>query len=88
MTAETRHFSREEMNLLVMDIARVPDGMRRWSDLIQRRFQPTRNTRFGAVALIERRHINGSIENTVSVLRNAFALKPLPEKLLEDLESL
>ncbi len=49
-----RHFSREEMNILVMDVSRTPGVLKSRIPLIQRRLQPGTNRRFGAVMLFHR----------------------------------
>jgi hypothetical protein len=51
---EHHHFSRKSCNLLVIDTTAVPAGIVDWLPLVERRFQPTQNTRVGAVALYVR----------------------------------
>ena len=53
LEAEAKHFSKEEANLVVMDITRMPNGIKAFAPLVQRRFQPGLNRRFGAVALFQ-----------------------------------
>ncbi len=84
MIGEAHHFSHQEMNLLVMDVSGIPGGIRSWSALIQRRFQPKRNRRFGAVVLFAS-HMqikNATVKTQWSVLQNPYAYRPLPESLL------
>jgi hypothetical protein len=90
MGAETQHFSRNEQNLLVIDVSAIPDGIRSWIPLIQRRLQPAINTRFGAVALITSDLSQGTGErlDRWTVLRNQYALRPLSDWFLQILQEL
>lgn len=89
MSAEAHHFSNKETNILVMDISRVPAGIRCWSPLIQRRFQPNINRRFGAVVLLAGYIATaGIISWRCSVLQNQYAYKQPPKCLLDDLVKL
>ena len=88
MSAEAVHFSNEEINILVMDISRVPGGIRCWSPLIQRRFQPNINRRFGAVVLLSSRIEAAGISWRCSVLQNQYAYKKPPKCLLDNLVKL
>jgi hypothetical protein len=54
MVAETHQLSRDEINVLAIDLSNIPGGIRDWKPLIQRRFQPNLNRRFGAVVLFTR----------------------------------
>lgn len=87
MQAETHHFSADHSNVLVIDITRVPGGMR-WGSLIQRRLQPNQNRRFGAVILV-RRWIGESnlVEEEWRVVRNPHAYQPVPEDFLASFET-
>ncbi len=87
---EARHFSRDQTNLLAMDVTKVPGGIRTWTPLIERRFQPTRNRRIGAVALFSSGlsvH-RGALLRRWTVLCNPHALNPVPQSLLSDIVSL
>ena len=88
MSAEAEHFSREEINILVMDVSRVPDGIRCWSPLIQRRFQPNINRRFGAVVLLSSYIEAAGISRRCSVLQNQYAYKKPPKCILDNLVKL
>jgi hypothetical protein len=46
---ESHHFSRDHMNILVMDVSRVVSNLQAWVKLIERCLQPKQNRRFGAV---------------------------------------
>jgi len=83
-------FSRQEMNLLVIDVSNIPDGIRQWVALIKRRLQPKINRRFGAVVLFFRyfQIKDANFKTRWSVLRNPYAYRPLPESLLNDIMSL
>jgi hypothetical protein len=80
MIAESHHFSKDECNLLVMDVTQVPSGIKSWLPLLRRRFQPDRNTRFGGVCLFE----NYPHEVKWSIEENPFASNPLPKEFIEN----
>jgi len=84
MVGEAHHFSHQERNLLAIDVSRIPRGIRCWSALIQRRFQPNRNRRVGAVVLFvgHTQTESAIVKRRWSVLQNPYAYRPLPESLL------
>ena len=88
MSAEAAHFSREEINILVMDVSAVPGGIKSWSPLIQRRFQPDINRRFGALVLLSSCIESAGISWRCSVLQNRYACKRPPKCLLDALVKL
>lgn len=88
MDAEGHHFSRDETNLLVMDVSSVQHGIRAWIPLIQRRFQSTINRRFGAVVLLDSVSYKAAVRRRWSVLPNPFAYRPPPQTLLDGIASL
>lgn len=88
MEAEAHHFSREEINILVMDISKVPSGIKCWSPLIQRRFQPRINRRFGAVILFASYIESAGFSRHSCVLQNPHAYRQPPKCLLDDLAKL
>lgn len=88
MSEAASQFSCEETNLLIMDIPHVQSGIRDWAPIIQRRFQPTRNRRFGAVVLLDKVTYNAVVRRRWLVLRNPHAYRPPPQKLLVDVASL
>lgn len=85
--AESHHFSREEMNILVMDLTKVPGKSKGWAPIIERCLQPGQNRRFGAVVLFS----TGLALDTMAglqewrVVRNPYAYKPVPESLLQQI---
>lgn len=88
ITAEIHHFSPKESNILVLDVTKVPDGIRSWTPLVERRFQPGRNRRLGAVVLFSDGIFKAGILQMWSVLRNPYAYRPPPEPLLNGIASL
>lgn len=90
MTDESRHFLQNKRNLLVMDVSKIPGAMQTWVNLIQRRFQPTRNQRFGAVVLLAVSNPvqNDIIKKRLYILKNQYANKPVPKILLKKLMKL
>ena len=82
---ESPHFSRDEMNVLVMDVTSVVSSLKVWSQLIEKCFQPEQNRRFGAIVLFSA-GITGEKMSALQewkVVRNPYAYKPIPESLLE-----
>lgn len=59
MSRKRGQFSPNEINLLVINVTRVPGGFKGWQPLLQRRLQPGINKRFSGVALLQY-HWNGS----------------------------
>lgn len=90
MADESQHFLQNKRNLLVMDVSKIPGAMQTWVNLIQRRFQPTRNRRFGAVVLLAVSNPvqNDFIKKRLYVLENPYTYKPLPKILLKKLMKL
>ncbi len=87
---ELKHFSREYMNILVMDLRGVQAGIKNWIPLIQRRFQPNINTRIGGVILYGQSGLDDGmrpLEKEFMVLRNQYAARHLPESFFEKIES-
>ena len=84
MDDKVSQFSRQEMNLLVIDVSSIPDGIRQWSALIKRRLRPEINRRFGAVVLFFRyfQIQDATIKTRWSVLRNPNAYRLMSESLL------
>lgn len=85
---EASHFLRSATNFLVLDVSSIPSGLRRWRALIERRFQPTINQRFGAALLIDRCTQDGYVLTRWTVIRNPYARNPVPESLLGGLTTL
>jgi hypothetical protein len=91
LTAELHHFARDQHNLLAMDVSQVPGGMKDWAPLLQKRFQPTRNRRIGAVILYEQGGLVGlkmQVWQRWRVLRNPHAYMPIPQPLLDSIATL
>jgi len=81
---ESHHSSREEMNILVMDVTRVVSSLKVWSQLIERCLQPEQNQRFGAIVLFSA-GISGERMAALQDWRavwNPYAYKPIRESLL------
>lgn len=47
--AESHHFSKDHINILVMDVTSVTGGMKKWIEIISKCLQPNQNRRFSAV---------------------------------------
>lgn len=85
LSAELRHFSRDEANMLILCVTRVPGGFGMWLPLVERWFQPTRNTRVGAVALYEEGLLGTplALRQRWRIAVNPFARIPVPQALLD-----
>jgi len=87
--AESKHFSTETMNLVVMDVsAALPFGFESWVPFIARRFQPSLNRRFGAVALVQTYNQAPALIRRCAVVANSHAYKPLPLGLVDGLRGI
>jgi len=73
LEAELHHFPRDTPNAVTVDVSAIPDGFRLWPSLVERAFQPTLNTRIGAVVLCALR-FNGVV--TPGVLRGVVLPNP------------
>jgi hypothetical protein len=87
MHRELTHFSRHEVNLLVIFVSQVIGGVKQWVPLVERRFQPTMNRRCGAVVLVGSvaLAVGPAIQLTSHVLVNPHAYKRVPPALLDKL---
>ena len=87
---ESQHFSREESNLLVIDVSAIPGAISSWRPLVKRRFQPTRHTRFGAVGLFQLSPADGRpvISRRWVPIQNPHAIRSVPKALLDGMRVL
>ena len=87
---ESHHFSRAEMNILVMDVTKIVSNLKAWSQMIERCFQPDQNRRFGAVVLFWTGITGDKLETLQKwqVVRNPYAYRPIPESLLQKILTL
>jgi hypothetical protein len=88
LSGESHHFSREEMNILVMDVTRIASSPQKWAELIGRCLQPNQNRRFGAVILLTSGvRAESKVVHRWRVVRNPYAYKPIPEEFLQKIAS-
>jgi hypothetical protein len=82
--AESHHFSKDEMNVLVMDVTAVPGAIKGWSKLVERCLQPTQNRRIGAVLLFSSRMDGGSasLKYDWRAIKNQHAYKAIPDAFI------
>ena len=83
-----KHFSSNEMNLLVIDISSIPDGIKGWTPLIKHHLRPKLNEELGAVVIFKSIPHNRVILRRWSVLRHPKPYFSLPETLLNGIASL
>ena len=90
LSAELHHFPKETCNVIVICVTHAPAGTPWWSALIQRWFQPSRNTRIGAVAIYRSALATGPtrVRQLWCVHKNPFARNSVPDKLIEALRAL
>ncbi len=87
--AESKHFPKDTMNLVVMDVsAALPFGFEPWVPFITRRFQPHLNRRFGAVVLTQTHNQAPALIRCCAVIANPHAYKPLPLGLMDGLRGM
>lgn len=79
MTAELKHFNKDDMNLLVFDLSRI-HAFSSWIEPLTRRVQPNQNTRLGGVLLFDYGRIGAALVPSVraKLLVNPHAKQPLP----------
>jgi hypothetical protein len=82
LTAELHHFSRDETNVLVVDVGRSAGSIRSWSPQIERRFQPIMNRRLGAVVVYQLVQSNPSYRYRWQVLQNPHAYRAVPDAVI------
>jgi hypothetical protein len=78
IAGELHHFSRQYPNVLVIHVGAIGGGLTAWVPLVRRCFQPARNTRLGAVLLLER-HFDGPVvpgAHRGQLLENPHAVRP------------
>ncbi len=88
ISAETHHFSKNESNILIIDISKLISVTGPWIPIIYRCFQPERNTRFGAIILYTRTNVSNGIQMEWSLIINPHAIKPIPKQTLEDIKKI
>ena len=88
-SGEYHHFSASVANILVVDACAV-GGVEDWAKLMAPLFQPGRNRKVGAIALFQQGLLGPpeAIRRRWYILRNPHAHLPVPESLLEGIESL
>ena len=87
---EYHQFSDIEANVLIVNISAVTDGMTTWPALMKNLMQPGRNRNVGAIAFFEQ-SLHGPPEDICRkwlVIENPHAHKPIPRRLLQDIQSL
>jgi hypothetical protein len=89
LEAETKHFSREEINVVVIDLSKVPRGVDMFPALIRPRLQPRINRRFSAVLLFFDSVIgSGLVDTEWRLIVNPNAYRQIPESFIQSLSSL
>jgi hypothetical protein len=85
MEGETHHFSRDEMNILVMDVSKIVSNFDAWCEMIERGLQPNLNRRFGAVAVFTWGRIGEKMStyDKWRIIVNPHAYRPVPKAVLD-----
>ena len=86
LNKESNHFAHGHMNVLAVNLRRVPGGMKSWPKLIERCFQPLQNRRIGAVVLFTKSTVGmEGMQWQCHCISNPHADSPVPQSLLESL---
>lgn len=89
MSRKRGQFSPNEINLLVIDVTRVPGGFTGWQSLVRRRLQPGMNTRFSGVLLYQQQWNDlGLFRQECHLEQHPNPRKKLPNSLVNDLTKL
>ena len=84
MEGESHHFSRDEMNIVVMDVSKIVGNLDAWGQMIQRGLQPNLNRRFGAIIFYSWGRMGEKMTRHEHwrVIQNPHAYRPIPEWVL------
>ena len=85
LSAESHHFSKAHINILVMDVTKVTGGMKKWMEIIARCLQPNQNRRFGAVIFFSEGFYVDKVDlkQTWKQVTNEHAYNKVPQELLK-----
>jgi len=75
---EAAQLPREGPGIVCLDVSTIVGGIDEWVPLIQRRFQPSINTRISAVVLFSTFISSGGLSTTWRLLSNPHARTPIP----------
>ncbi len=84
---ESKHFSKNYANLLILDVSRVPAGIRTWAHLMSGRLQPKLNRRVGAVFMTQYAIGRRRMERKSRLLVHPSPYNPIPQKLLRIMQA-
>jgi hypothetical protein len=81
---ELHHFSKDEMNILCIDVSGVGDRFDFWASIIERWLNQNQIHRIGAILIFIREMTMTKVQyhQRYRVIRNKYAFKPIPEELL------
>jgi hypothetical protein len=84
LETEASQLPRDYPGVIWLDVSRVPEGIKEWSPLIERRFQRTINTRISAVVVFSS-VLNGNqgLSTEWRLLLNPYARNPLQNDELQ-----
>lgn len=90
LSKELHHLNKAKANIVIVDASGVPGGIASWEPLLRRTLQPTRNTRVGAIVIIDQALAGQPLQTKLewSVLPNPYAACPVPPGLLASLQGL
>jgi hypothetical protein len=89
LEAETKHFSKDEINVVVIDLSKIPRGVDLFPALIRPRLQPRINCRFSAVILFFDSVVgSGLVVTEWKVIVNPNAHRHIPDSFIQSLSSL
>ena len=82
---ERHHFRKGTLNLLVIDVSGIPNGLRKWGKLVSKRLQPSLNRTFGGVLLFQNEPSPVNVLWRSTLISNPHAYAPLPTIFLSKL---
>ena len=85
LSSELHHFSKDNINILVMDVTKVTEGINKWMRIIEGCLQPNQNRRFSAVLFFSESFYSDKlgIKQMWNQIINEHSYKKVPKGLLE-----
>ncbi len=79
---ESKHLSKKEENMIILDIS-IPGNLKRWSESVRRLMNQNQHRVIGAILLVEKHQYIKSLEVHVDLVEHPNHLKPLPKEFIQ-----